>query len=166
MLNRLSRDLSITGHVYSWFESYLQNKFQSVSINSGILDKLHIKYAVPQGSCLVPLLFVLYGSKLFKISEQHLPDVHTYADDTQLYLFFNAYSSAEQSAALLAMQKCIAYIKKWMLQDRLKLNDGKTEFIIIGTRQQLVKVNIDSLQVGESCTAPSKRVKNLGCWFD
>ena len=53
-----------------------------------------------------------------------------------------------------------------MLQDRLKLNDDKTEFIIIGTRQQLVKVNIDSLQVGESSTAPSNRVKNLGCWFD
>ena len=32
--------------------------------------------------------------------------------------------------------------------------------------QQLVKVNIDSLQVGESSTAPSNRVKNLGCWFD
>ena len=37
-----------------------------------------------------------------------------------------------------------------MLQDRLKLNDDKTEFIVIGTRQQLAKVNVDSLQVGES----------------
>ena len=166
LLNRLSRDFGITGHVYSWFESYLHNRFQSVSINSGISDKLHIKYGVPQGSCLGPLLFVLYGSKLFKIIEQHLPDVHTYADDTQLYLSFNADSSVEQSAALLAMQSCIADIRKWMLQDRLKLNDDKTEFIIIGTRQQLVKVNIDSLQVGESSTAPSNRVKNLGCWFD
>ena len=52
------------------------------------------------------------------------------------------------------------------LLHRLKLNDDKTEFIIIGTRQQLVKVNIDSLQVGESSTDPSNRVKNLGCWFD
>ena len=102
-LNRLSRDFGITGHVYSWFESYLHNRFQSVSINSGISDKLHIKYGVPQGSCLGPLLFVLYGSKLFKIIEQHLPDVHTYADDTQLYLSFNADSSVEQSAALLAI---------------------------------------------------------------
>ena len=115
LLNRLSRDFGITGHVYSWFESYLHNRFQSVSINSGISDKLHIKYGVPQGSCLGPLLFVLYGSKLFKIIEQHLPDVHTYADDTQLYLSFNADSSVEQSAALLAMQSCIADIRKWML---------------------------------------------------
>ena len=53
-----------------------------------------------------------------------------------------------------------------MLQDRLRLNDDKTEFIIIGTRQQLAKVNIDSLWVGESSTAPTSKVKNLGCWFD
>ena len=57
-------------------------------------------------------------------------------------------------------------IRKWMLQDRLKLNDDKTEFIIIGTKQQLAKVNIDSLQVGESTVTPASKVKNLGCWFD
>ena len=64
------------------------------------------------------------------------------------------------------MQNCIAYIRKWMLQERLRLNDDKTEFIIIGTRQQLAKVNIDSMQVGESSIAPTSRVKNLGCWFN
>ena len=130
------------------------------------IDKFHTKYGVPQGSCLGPLLFVLYPSKLFKIIERHLPELHTYADDTQLYISFNADSRAEQSAALSAMQNCIADITKWMLQNRLRLNDDKTEFIIIGTRQQLAKVNIDSMQVGESSIAPTSRVKNLGCWFD
>ena len=92
--------------------------------------------------------------------------MHTYADETQLYISFNADSRAEQSAALSAMQNCIADIRKWMLQNRLRLNDDKTEFITIGTRQQLAKVNIDSMQVGESSIAPTSRVKNLGCWFD
>ena len=92
--------------------------------------------------------------------------MHTYTDDTQLYLSFSADSRVEQSAALSAMQNCIADIRQWMLQDRLRLNDDKTEFIIIGTRQQLAKVNIDSLQVGDSGTAPTSKVKNLGCWFD
>ena len=92
--------------------------------------------------------------------------MHTYADDTQLYLSFSDDSRVEQSAALSAMQNCIADIRQWMLQDRLRLNDDKTEFIIIGTRQQLAKVNIDSLRVGESSTAPTSKVKSLGCWFD
>ena len=74
LLNRLSRVFGLTGHVYSWFESYLHSRFQSISINSGISDELHIKYGVPQGLRLGPLLFVLYGSKLFKTIEQHLPN--------------------------------------------------------------------------------------------
>ena len=125
-----------------------------------------MQYYVPQGSCLGPLLFVIYASKLFEIIERHLPAVHTYADDTQLYISFNADSSAEQSTAVEAMQNCIADIREWMLRDRLRLNDGKTDFIIISTRQQLAKVTIDTLQVGESATTPASEVKDLGCWLD
>ena len=53
-----------------------------------------------------------------------------------------------------------------MLSDRLKLNDDKTEFVIIGTNPQLTKVNIDSLTAGDYTIAPSSEVKNLGCWLD
>ena len=113
-----------------------------------------------------PILFVLYVSKLFTILEGHLPNVHAYTDDTQLYLSFKPDSNGDQSAAIAAMQKCIIEIRQWMLMDKLKLNGDKTEFIIIGTRQQLSKVNINSLCVGDATILPSSEVKNLGCWFD
>ena len=48
----------------------------------------------------------------------------------------------------------------------IKLNDGKTEFIIIGSRQQLAKVNIDHINVGTSDIRPVGSVQNLGLWFD
>ena len=38
--------------------------------------------------------------------------------------------------------------------------------MIVGTRQQLAKVNIDQLCVGESSIVPVTSVKNLGSWFD
>ena len=38
--------------------------------------------------------------------------------------------------------------------DKLRLNDNKTEFMIIGTRKELAKVNIDDLSVGASVIAP------------
>ena len=53
-----------------------------------------------------------------------------------------------------------------MIEDKLCLNDSKTEFMIIGARQQLAKVNIDQLCVGESGIVPVTSVKNLGSWFD
>ena len=166
MLDRLHTDFGISEHVYSWFKTYLHNRFLSVSINGATSNKFETKYGVPQGSCLGPLLFILYTSKLFKVIERHLPNVHAYADDTQLYISFNANSNDDQLAAVQAMQSCVADIRKWMLSDRLKLNDDKTEFVIIGTRQQLTKVNIDTLTVGDHTIAPSSEVKNFGCWLD
>ena len=50
--------------------------------------------------------------------------------------------------------------------DRLKLNPDKTEFLFLGTRQQLERVNTSHLVVGESRISPSTKVKNLGSWFD
>ena len=45
-------------------------------------------------------------------------------------------------------------------------NDTKTEFLIIGTRQQLSKVTIDSIEVGDADIKPVQEVRNLGSWFD
>ena len=46
-----------------------------------------------------------------------------------------------------------------MIKDKLKVNDSKTEFMLIGTRQQLAKV-------GDATISPVTAVKNLGSWFD
>ena len=53
-----------------------------------------------------------------------------------------------------------------MLHDKLKLSDTNTNFKVIGTRQQLSKLDVDSLCVGDSTVAPVKSVKNLGTWID
>ena len=126
-----------------------------------------LDFGVPQGSCLGPLLFVIYSSKLFDIIERHLPQAHCYADDTQLYLSFKAGDSTDETAALSSMESCILDIQNWMLTDKLKLNAGKTEFLLIGTKKQLEKVTIAQVKVGSSSVKPSMGpVKNLGAWFD
>ena len=108
----------------------------------------------------------MYASKIFDIVNRHLPDVHCYADDTQLYLSFNPTNLANQQEAINAMESCIRDIKSWMCSDKLKLNDDKTEFIIISTQQQLSKVKINNIVIGESEIKPVSSVRNLGAWFD
>ena len=49
---------------------------------------------------------------------------------------------------------------------KLKLNDDKTEFLIIGTQQQLSKVHIEKLSVGDVSVKPATVARNLGTWFD
>ena len=46
------------------------------------------------------------------------------------------------------------------------LNDGETEFLIIGTRQQLSKVSIQSIKIGQTEVSPVASARNLGTWFD
>ena len=74
----------------------------------------------------------IYPSKVFGIVKAHLPDVHAYTDDTQLYLSFKLDSEDNQTKAVDAVQECIEDIRAWMVVDQLKLNEDKTEVILIG----------------------------------
>ncbi|CAB4000756.1 Hypothetical predicted protein [Paramuricea clavata] len=130
-------------------------------LNGGRSRLFDVSCGVPQVSCLGPLLFVLYVSKLFSIVEKHLPDAHAFADDSQLYVSFKPDSTCDQLAAVAALEHCIDVIKDWMLSDKLKVNDGKTEFLIIGTRQQLAKVNFNSLRIGDNSINSIDKAKNL-----
>ena len=155
------------GVVLEWFRSYLTDRSQQVIIGSDRSRPMDVHYGVPQGSCLGPLLFSIYTSQIFDIVSDHLPNVHCFADDTQLYLSFRPDDQASQDAAVAAMEACIRDVRLWMLQDKLKINDAKTGFLLIGTRPQLKKVDIDSLKIGDSVITPSKdAVRNLGSWFD
>ena len=57
-------------------------------------------------------------------------------------------------------------IRNWLTASRLLPNDDKTEFLVIGTRQQLNKLKSSTLNVGEHSTDPSLSVRNLGAIFD
>ena len=66
---------------------------------------------------------------------------YCYTDDRQLYLSFRPNDTANQEAALTRVERCIEDIRNWMLNDKLKLNDENTEFMIISTVQPLAKVS-------------------------
>ena len=53
-----------------------------------------------------------------------------------------------------------------MISNNLIINDSKTELLLIGTKQQLAKLQIDSIVVGNSEVIPSSSVCNLGVFFD
>ena len=107
----------------NWFRSYLSDRSQHVSVHGVLSRPFDLNCGVPQGSCLGPLLFIIYASKLFKIVEHYLPDAHCFADDTQLYLSFKPLGNTAQADAIQAMEKCIDAVRKWMIQDRLMVND-------------------------------------------
>ena len=77
-----------------------------MSINGTLSKPFDLMCGVPQGSCPGPLLFTIDLSKLFQILKHHLSSIHTYADDTQLYLSFKPPHTLSEVEAVSAMQKC------------------------------------------------------------
>ena len=71
-----------------------------------------------------------------------------------LYLSFSPNDITGQVTALAAIERCINDMRSLMFKDKLMLNDDKTEFMLVGTRQHLAKVSISSIKVGEADISP------------
>ena len=67
-----------------WLNSYLSNQSHFVQINDRISESVKVRFGMPQGSILGPMLFNLYVSDL----QDHLPSSigsFQYAADTTIY---------------------------------------------------------------------------------
>ena len=166
LLNILQQDFGVAGTALNWFDSFLSGRKQRILVDDKTSEDFNLNCGVPQGSCMGPVLFTLYVSRLFKIISQHLPSVHGYADDTQIYLSFRPCSIHSEINAVSVIEKCIADVRSWFIGNRLMINDAKTDFLIIGTRQQLEKTSIESIIIGDTVIKPLESVRNLGSWFD
>ena len=165
-LQRLATEYAITGEVVTWMRSYLVNREQNISINNTLSDKITLDFGFPQGSCIGPFGFKLYTKPLTSIAKKHNVNIHLYADDTQLYVPFDPCNSGECVEAMKRLECCIEEIRVWMTENYLCLNDGKTEFLILGGKADLEKVNINHVTVGNSKIEANDTARNIGAHFD
>ena len=123
------------GIAKSWFTSYLHNRKQFVTINGFKSSLKTIKFGVPQGSVLGPLLFLIYINDL-NISVKN-SIVHHFADDTNLL-------SIDKSITVLC--KKVNYdlkgITNWLNANRISLNVNKTKFIIFRKPTKVIDFEI------------------------
>ena len=163
LLERLATSFGMAGTALAWLRSFLTGRSQQVSFNGGLSSIGLITTGVPQGSVLGPLLFLLYSADVPLIANQHGLGIHCYADDGQIYVFDKA---AEAVGMINKVASCIEEIDRWMSSNRLKLNSEKTQFIWLGSRQQLSKVGIDHVQLSNYAVTPQSTVCNLGVHLD
>lgn len=166
LLMRLQKRIGISGKVLDWFTSYLSNRTQYVKLGEATSKTECIKYGVPQGSVLGPVLFTIYTSPLGDLVKSLGVSYHLYADDTQLYLTFDATDTDSQEQCLTTLENCISAVRVWMARNFLKLNDDKTEFLIIGNKPHLRKVTFDSIKIGDAVIGTSNMARNIGAIFD
>ena len=123
----------MAGTALQWFTSYLTGHSQSVSINGVKSQATALSYGVPQGSVLGPFLYTIYTLPLGDILRQNGMSYHLYADDTQLYMAFDVHNELSLSNTVCQLQQCVGIVKSWMMHNKLKLNDDKTELLFIAS---------------------------------
>ena len=124
ILIRKLKVYGIDGIELEWFRSYLSCRQQYCTLNGNKSSSQQVTCGIPQGSCLGPLLFILYlndfGSCL-KFSRANL-----YADDTEV-----SFSSNELSDVASNFQAELKNISEWMRINKLSIHPEKTEFMVI-----------------------------------
>ena len=166
LLDRLNKRYGITGSALKWFRSYLTGRTQSVIVNGTESGKRPLLYGVPQGSKLGPILFNSYIAPLSELVREHGINDEKFADDEELILAFSADSELDQKLARQKMISCIADIRDYLKRNKLCNNGDKTELLIIGTKQQLSKLKINSIRVNGVTIQKATHVRNLGVIFD
>ena len=67
LLSRLDDRFGVTGKALDWFKSYLTGRWQRIKIGDCFSSKADLKFGIPQGSVLGPLIF----HALYHSIEQH-----------------------------------------------------------------------------------------------
>ena len=109
-------------------------------------------------------MFSVYSELICDITRKNGINIHTYADDTQLYLSFDA--SDDIAECLNKTEECVGEKKEWMMKNMLKLNHEKTEVLVISIPYFTDKLKETNLRVGDASVLASESARNLGVMFD
>ena len=167
LLERLRDVFGIGGIALAWFQSYLSNRSFRVRVGDSLSEPRNLKFGVPQGSVLGPLLFSCYTQPLANIMCNHDLSSHQYADDTQNWCAFKVTPMSTLPYAITKVETCLSMVRRWMGVNRLKLNDLKTEFLILMSPSLNHARPVDAvLHMGPAEIQPSSKARNLGFIFD
>ena len=147
----------------SWFRSYLTCRKQFCRVNGVASDIEDIEVGVPQGSCLGPLLFLIYINDLPQAVQGST--VSMYADDTSL-----CHQSNDITQLNKAINNDLRHLDTWLQGNKLSLNVAKTNSMLITTKQKrniLKDTNLDlDLNLRESELEVVQKTKYLGVQID
>ena len=125
----------LRGICLDWFKSYLKDRKLKVSCRTAdtgttSTSSLHtVEYGTAQGSCLGPLIFLIFCNDL----QMHLEFLNCiqFADDTTLYVTHNNINYIR-----FCIEHDLLTLQDWFLANKLTLNIGKSICILFGKHQR------------------------------
>ena len=122
----LENDIGVEGIALDWFKSFLAGRTQATCVKGSTSQTINMKYGVPQGSVLGPVLFNIYVRNFIKLLNDAGFTVHGYADDHQVITTFCV--QFQYSVLCHTLPKVLDIISKRMGSRFLKLNASKLNY--------------------------------------
>ena len=115
----------------------MDNRTFSVKIRNAYSHEITLLFGVQQGSLLGPIIFILYTKEVTIIMEKYGLKVQVYANDHQLYIGFKKDDDSDTQITTDLVHCCLQEIKRWITENYLKINAGKTKFMAIGSQYNM-----------------------------
>ena len=144
----------VRGIANNWFCSFLSNRMQFISINKSESGKRELKYGVPEGSVLRPLLVILFINDLHKNIE--FSTVHHFAGDPNLLVVEKLLKKLNKH-----LSRGVKLVVEWIRANKLSLNTSKTELVIFKSRNKTITKNLNFRISGQKIQ-PTSQVKYIG----
>ena len=119
--------MGISDKIYGWIKSFLEDRYQRVSVNQAYSKWTRVKSGVPQGSVLGPLLFIMYINDM---PNNIGACCSIFADDTKISKNVSTHEDA------LKLQEDLEKLEDWTDIWKLTFNAEKCKIIHFGSKNK------------------------------
>ena len=136
-------------------KSYLEGRTQSVFLRGSYSSEGSVKFGIPQGSVLGPILFSIFINDL----PLHVTNISVasamLADDTTLH------TSGKDMQVEHTLQESLDQVSCWSDNNSMVINPKKTHSVTIATRQKLLLLSLDLLLHGVKVEVAEHRLLGI-----
>ena len=156
---KLKANLGLPDRIVRIISSFISDRSLTVFYEGHWSQKVNIGAGTPQGSPLSPLIYLIYVNDFPQEIQEHC-NLSQFADDTAL--FSTAYTA---QYATQKLQRGVNMLEGWCRRWRVKLNAGKSKFIVF-SRLQDESPEDCRIALFNDVVSPSSSARFLGIEFD